>query len=223
MQVMATPLSTLLVEQAAAILSGRTSPWFDLRPGFQPAESGAGRLLPRVLTAAAAFLMLNAGAAGWWRAHTYDRQSLRLQQTQQAVFQDLFPGRPIPVGIKSRLQSELARRRGVELKTDAGSTISATRLMHAALCSLPTRVRFRLLEMRTEPGRVVLEGQSRSHTDAESLAVALHAAPGEFVFDPEAPRSESQSDKSVSFTLTAAASTRAHDAVPPTPLAGTAP
>jgi hypothetical protein len=63
---------------------------------------------------------------------------------------------------------------------------------------LPADVRFRVYEVRMDDGSFTLEGEARSHGDAELLAASLGKRPG-FVVEP--PRTEQHLGRGVAFTL----------------------
>jgi len=63
---------------------------------------------------------------------------------------------------------------------------------------LPTHFRYRILEVRIDPQRIHIEGQARSHGDADRLAAALRSQQG---FSIESPHTEKLKGKGVSFSL----------------------
>lgn len=87
--------------------------------------------------------------------------------------------------------------------------------MYQCLRRLPTDLRYRLVELRIDGDKLYLEGQTKSHSDAEMLATALRRAvpspepkPGKtnptspgFVVEP--PRSDQMPDGTVAFSLVA--------------------
>src|SRR5205085_407177 len=83
----------------------------------------------------------------------------------------LFPDGPVPIGIRSRLESEHAKLIGMRGETvEISESLSAVRLFERLLRSLPTDMRYRILEVRVEQGRLYVVGQVRAHADADRIA-----------------------------------------------------
>jgi hypothetical protein len=185
------------------VLQGQT-PLVDLRRGpLAPRRWQRWEPLQKPLVAAAAALiMLGVSLAGaaWWRAQAYQAWIGQLQDQQAAVFQDTFPGQTPPTAVLARFQSEARRLRGT-----AGADQSLPRRsnavvgLHQVLSTLPANLRFRVLELRIDRDRVYLEGQARSHGDAETIAAALNRSP-QLAIEPA--RTDNLTDQGVSFTLT---------------------
>jgi hypothetical protein len=64
---------------------------------------------------------------------------------------------------------------------------------------LPAGVRFRVTEIRLDDNTFTLEGETRSHSDAEAIAAALRRRSG---FSVASPRTEQRPGRGVGFTLT---------------------
>ena len=134
-----------------------------------------------------------------YRGAAVRRQSLEVGSQQSAIFKSVFPNAKVPVGIATRLRSELAKLQG--LKGEDGTLperTSAIVILERLLKAVPTDKRFRLLEIRMEEGRLYLDGETREHSDAESIAQRLR---GEgFVVAP--PKSQRLDDQRISLRIT---------------------
>ena len=75
--------------------------------------------------------------------------------------------------------------------------VSALEMLRQVIANLPDKVRLRVTELSIGPSEVVLEGETRSYTDAETINRALARAG----LAMEAPHTERQSTGGVSFTL----------------------
>lgn len=149
--------------------------------------------------AAAAILLVCTLVALLLRGNAARRQALHITSQQAAVFQSVFPNAKVPVGIATRLRSELAKLQG--LKGEDGTLperTSAIVILERLLKSIPTDKRFRLLEIRMEEGRLYLDGETRVHSDAESIAQRLR---GEG-FSVTPPKSQRLDDQRVSLRIT---------------------
>lgn len=183
------------------ILRGRTAPWLNLRRGILGGDDPLHHLrrpLNAVL-AAAAILLLTLTVGLSWRTWSYWRQAGAYEAAQQQVFLDLYPGRPTPLNIRPYLDSEQRRLAALAGGSDQmPKRRSALITLHEALRRLPTDLRYRLLELRATPEKFDLDGQARTHSDADSLAAALRAQQG---FTVEPPRTERLREQGVAFTL----------------------
>ena len=188
--------SKLSLDDAAAlatreILSGNRVPLFELRRGvladsnpFRP----VAKLVMATVISVAACLAIIAGLM-FWKAQQYEQLTKNYQRDQEQVFRQLFPDQPIPIGIRSRLQSEKARIVG--LKGD--------NLLESFLNGIPTGLRFRVVEILIEGSRITIDGEVRTHSDASRLASELKRAG----FQVQSPRTVQLSGGTVSLRLTA--------------------
>ncbi|MEM8784152.1 MAG: type II secretion system protein GspL [Planctomycetota bacterium] len=176
--------------------------------------------------AAAASLLSVAGVLllDAWHA----REATHTATSQQAArFREAFPGRAVPAAPLSRLRSEASLARGragerglaqtqhdtlaqlqallVALPTPEGRTATAGAInplpssdSSVTSTALQRGMRYRILELRLDPRRLYLDGQARSHGDAERIAAALRRLPA-FVLD--SPRTQNLRERGVSFTL----------------------
>jgi hypothetical protein len=79
-------------------------------------------------------------------------------------------------------------------------TPSALVHLREVLKGLPTGLRCRLLELSIQPDEVRLDGQARSHSEAEAIAVAIRQSG---LYEVEPPKTETLRDQGVSFAFTA--------------------
>ena len=191
-------------EAGAAALAGR-APWVDLRRDALAAPDPYDRLRPPLTAAlvAAAALMLAFCGATLWRAQQNGRFVRQYEADEAAVFREVFPKSPVPVAaaIPRRLEIEQRRVSGPTAAVD-GDAPSALRLLNDALSRLPADVRYRLVELRLTPTELFLDGQTRTHGDAATLAAALQKMPYYDVGPPGTERIESADEPAVTFRIT---------------------
>jgi len=205
---------------AGRVLYRRAEPWVNLRGGLGAND----RLRPvrgplRYAVGAVSLCLISACAAMLWRAARYDRLAARYAGEQREVFRQTFPKQPEPPDVRSRLDSEERSLKGLSGDSSAVPPPQAPGLLalRDLLSRLPEDVRFRLLELRLDGSSFGLDGQVRSHSDADAIAASLRVNGGISV-DP--PRTEQLSgspdgaapgdgsatpavaDKAVAFTLT---------------------
>jgi hypothetical protein len=174
---------------AEEVLASRAAPWVELRRGLGALD----RLRPvrtplRFAAAAVGLCMVSACAAMLWRAAQYDRQGARYADQQREVFRRTFPRQPEPEDVPSRLASEERGLRGLSGDPAALPPQPPGLLaLRDLLAALPANVRFRIFELRLEGTHFTLEGQARTHGDADAIASALRAGGG---FTVEPPRTE---------------------------------
>ena len=210
----------LLLSEAARVASGG-APLLDLRRGpLAPADPLAKVRTPLIAAGMAALLLLaSLTGTALWRAAAWDTVAQEHRREQAAAFLLAFPGRDVPAAPLARLRSEAARSRGVTAQPAQAARPSALLVLRNVLTHLPApdERRFRVLELRIEPqrpqptprgatpgegaeavARLYLEGQARTHGDAEAVAAALRRSPGWRV-DP--PRTQGLPGGGVAFTL----------------------
>ncbi|MCC5828829.1 MAG: hypothetical protein JJU36_05220 [Phycisphaeraceae bacterium] len=198
-------------QATVAILDGRRSPWIDLRRDALAIKNRLGPLRTPLLTMTLSLLLLFGSVIGGllYRSWQYDAEVESLRQEQATVFTRLFARQSVPISILSRLESEAARLQAIG--QDPGDVLaagSALQTLYEALRRLPDgeELRFRIVEMNFTNHDLVIEGQTRSHADAERLAAALRQQGG-FLTQP--PRTESLATQGVAFTLSARKSSAA--------------
>jgi hypothetical protein len=209
---------SIAARTAAKLLAGRPCGWVDLRgDGLAPGDARRAAAGPlRAVLALAGLLLLTTAGSFLWRAAQYDAVARHYEAMQLDEFRKLYPGAAEPTNVRSRLKSELLRLAGI---SGAGQAVpvlpSALDTLRRVVAGLPPTMRLRLLDVRVGPGDVLLEGQARTHSDAEAVAQALSRAG----FVPDPPRTEALPDRGVGFTLTAAVGPPPEGAAPkePTP------
>lgn len=190
---------------AADVLSGRISPLVELRGGTGQNATLSDRLRrPIVWTVAMiALLFVCVMASSLWRAGRYASVEAQADAANQALFRRLFPGKPIPAGIESRLRSALRELSGQDRPRGAQTAgTDALMVLNETLTRLPADTRFRIAEIDISSGRLQITGDVRQHTDADLLAAALRRSPQLTVDDPQTQQTP---DGYVQFTLSGAA------------------
>jgi hypothetical protein len=177
---------------AGSILDGKVEPWIDLRRDALAVRDPFRQVRTPLTFAAAAVVLLVACLCGAmvWRANQYDAMAERFADQQQAEFRKAFPTTAAPPDVRSRLEAEERRLRGLSgddsapLPADAGLVTLRDLITH-----LPgdRDLRYRVLEVRLDQGRFSLEGQASAHGDADAIAAALKRG-GTFTVEP--PRTE---------------------------------
>jgi hypothetical protein len=191
----------LAARGARRLLEGTGAGWVDLRQGPLAPSDAWGRLARPIRTAAALAVLVLAAACGgaWWRAGRYDALASRFEARQAAVYHERHPNAAVPVNPRSRLASEARRAEGVSgaegVLPEAPCGLEALRQIVAGL---PNDLRFRIYDLRIAPNDVQLDGQARSHGDAEKLARALEEKAG---CRMAPPRTEADAKGSVTFVL----------------------
>jgi hypothetical protein len=202
----------MTADEAAAltadrILDGTERAWIDLRRDALAAptkiEKYRGPLM-RLVGATAAMLVAIV-AVSLWRGQQYEGVRKELVEQQAQVFREAMPGQRVPVAIRSRLQSEHRRLRGLGGMGGEGSGSvvrepSALEQFYYVISAFPTDVTFRVTDVAISPELIRIEGQARDHVEAERVAVALRQAGR---FETEAPRTQALRDQGVSFAFTA--------------------
>ena len=198
----ASSTTTEAAHAAAELLAGSRAGWIDLARGRLASASVLERLASQLRPAVALALVLLVTLAGLlaWRAGRYDRLADQYATEQQTVYRTLYPSSRKQQNVKSRLRSELTRLsavsgQGGQLPNQA----SALETLRAVVGSLPPGMRLRLTRLQFDPGAVLLEGQTLSHGDAETIAKSLKR--GGLKADP--PSTEHLVRGGVKFTLTA--------------------
>jgi hypothetical protein len=182
-----------------AVARGKLAPPVDLLPrsssaGASPLRSALGLLAASVMVAA---LVLT--AAFLWRARGYQTLADGADAQRRELFQRLFPGEPVPAGIRSRmaaLADSVARDGG-------GDTLgrrAAASLLAASLAQLPKDVRFRVSEIDVTLQRISIQGEVASHQDAVAIAVALRRSGS---LEVEEPQTRQSGAESIAFTIIA--------------------
>jgi len=187
---------------ASRLQAGRVSPWIDLRHGPLQKQSRFTRLRPALDLAIVGLmvLLLAAVLSLEWAGYQYRQVAKQQTEIQQRLFRETFPDQSVPVGVRSRMQSEYRRLRGISGRSSLPDRPEATAILAQALGALPETIRFRLLDLSVEEGRLRLEGEARSHGDADQIAAALRDLER---FNVPPPRTRALSEEGVAFTIRA--------------------
>ena len=155
----------------------------------------------RSVLKAAALLLLVAIACWQWMVAQHNLEAIERAEREQAdLFREAFPGIRVPRGVRTRLQSELRKIAGTRGgASETPEHRDAVLLLQDLLRELPEDLRYRLLEVRIEPGRFYLVGETRSHSDADIIAAAVRRA-GMAVSPPS---TQQLAEKGVEFRLSA--------------------
>ena len=192
--------------RAARVAAGAASPWIDLRRDALAAP-GRYEVYRKPMTAlVAAVSLLLAGAVGVmiWRGMQYEALADSYVRQQAEVFRKVLPDQRVPAGVKGRLASERRKLEGLgghaSDEAIALQSVSALAHLREVLGRLPTNLRYRILDLNVQPDRIRIDGQARSHAEAERLAVALRESDW---YDVQPPKTEALKDRGVSFLFTA--------------------
>ena len=185
---------------AAEALAGGPAGWVDLRRGPLARGGRLKRLRPHLSLAfaATAALLISVIAGCLWRAHGYDLLTAELERQQAREYQRALPNRALPAHVPDALRAEAQKLAGI---SGSGSMAVAQNdalgdLRRVMTC-LPPDLRLRVVDLRLGPSDLMIEGQMRSHGDAEILAQTLRRGRMEI----ENPRTESARGGGVSFSL----------------------
>jgi len=197
-----TTLEAASAETAQSTLTGKHEPWIELRRDGLAAQDRFRMLRGRIRVAvvAAALLCIALGASFLVRAHRYDVQAERATRQITEIYRDVYSQGSIPPGIRSRLESELAKLKGLSGDSaELPKSPAALDVLYQMLASLPNGLRYRVLEVRIDHGRLDVNGEVRDHGDSDKITTSLR----EHGFDVSPPSTQRQSPKSVAVRITA--------------------
>ena len=189
-------------QQAAAVLAGRRDASLELcRDQLAPADRRRSiRRELRALKWAAVLLIVVLGLAAGFKARQVEALRAECDMRRSELFYELFPKEKVPVAVNTRLQSEVTRLKGVRGEsTDLPQVTPYLGVLERLLQALPESLRFRLLEVRIENGRLYVVGQVRAHGDADRIADGLRAAG----LDVGAPNTNRLEKEGVEFRISA--------------------
>jgi hypothetical protein len=176
--------------------------WVDFRAEAL-ARKTAWRRRDRLVHAAAILglaFALTCIAVLWVRGSDYARLTEQYRNLQAEEFRRLYPGAAVPTDIASRLQSQHRLHAAVSgSDSDMPAIPSALDSLRQAIANLPKDVKYRVTGLRVTPGGIVMQGQTLTHSDAESVSTAL----GREGFRTQPPRTESLRSGGISFTINA--------------------
>ncbi|MBN1941693.1 MAG: hypothetical protein JW849_00195 [Phycisphaerae bacterium] len=194
--------SPVVARVAEEVLAGKNAGWVNFRRGAlamrNPWQRQAG-LVRLGVVLSLGFLVILAGLF-YYRSLGYEGVVRENQKQLGALYGNLFPGRRIPVNVKKALTSEFRRLSGTR-GSEGGvpEQVCALEMLRKVVASLPPTVRLRIVDMRIGPTGVLIEGQARDHTGAETLAKSLKTNG----FEVDSPRTETLAKGGVSFTIDA--------------------
>ena len=187
---------------AEVVLHGRRAP-VELRRGALAPRNPLARVRQPLIAAATALVLLLAGIAGasFWRAEGYQRLTLDQRDQQALVFRSALPGQRVPAAPLPRLRSEADRVAGAHGLGASGlpERPSALHLLHTTLEGLSRDLRYRVLDLRLDGRQLYIDGQARSHTEADRITASLRQSLEGFDLAP--PRTEHLPERGVSFTI----------------------
>jgi type II secretory pathway component PulL len=199
---------TTLIEAAsrfaAQLLLGQREPLIDLR---RDAISPADPYRPvrgwlRTATASCAALLLLASGSMLYRAVRHEQLAEQCLEEQANAFRDALPGRALPAGVRSRLESERAKLAALHGgSSPSREQASALPMLYELLAAMPEGLRCRVFELRLERGRIQMEGELRNHGDADAIAQGLRGRQ----FRVESPKTQQLSGSAVGVRMMAVA------------------
>ncbi len=198
--------STSLLDEAARgardLSVGTRGPTIDLRRDAlaSPQPYRAIRGLMQATAWAALIALATILGVCELRIATLQSRAADAQVEQEKLFRELFPKSKIPVGVRTRFKSELAKLSG--LRGDEATMpvlASAVETLADVMASLPESVRFRVAGLSVDGRRVRLQCEAQSHRDATTMTAAL-AARG---FDVKPAATSQNATGGVSFNLEA--------------------
>jgi len=190
-------LATVAAEK---LLAGKPAGYVNFRQGELALSAPWRRVSGLARTVSVLTLVLLAVLAGifYLRGRIYAKAVGICQEKKETVFRHLHPGQGTPADVRENLEEELKRLSAVTGSNAAlPKRISALETLRGVLTGLPQAVRLRIVQIQVAPGGVVIEGQGRTHADAELIGQALKKAG----FAMEPPRTEALSTGGVSFNL----------------------
>jgi type II secretory pathway component PulL len=173
----ADPLALGALEALTAVRQGKEEP----ATAFKGVTHGGRAQEPlrwelRLLQLAVASLLIALAVMNWHTAQDRARERAELQVASEDVFREVLPGATLRTGVRSRLESELAKLSGVKGgKNEEGISESVLPMLYQLLSVLPEDMRFRLLEVRLDGRQLHLTGEVREFSDADRIAAALRA------------------------------------------------
>jgi hypothetical protein len=199
------------VQSAEEILKDSCSPWIDLRRDSlaPPDRLDVYRKPLGALVAALIVLMVCISVIMQWRGRRYQALAEASRREQAAIYKTTMNTTRVPAGVLHRLRSERRHLAGVGGKSldgiDMQAALPTSALLHLQriLAGLPTDRRFRILDLSIQPDLIRIDGQARSHVEAEKLVVSLREG-GEYeVAPPKTQALKDRDGKGVSVLFTA--------------------
>lgn len=154
------------------------------------------------LLASVMVLLACLGVAFLMKANEANQKRELISEEQKTVFREVLPNQRVGQAIRSRLTSELKKLQGMSGQgADVPESVAAAEVLKRLLKALPNEMRFQILEIRIEDGRLALDGHVRSHSSADTIAAALRKA-GATVASPQSNRLAT-GERGVGFRISA--------------------
>jgi hypothetical protein len=192
------------LQTAAKILGEGVEPLVNFR------GQSTGDIFPRrpLIAVLASCLLLCFSLIGGalWRANRYAAIAAGFDDQEHVLFQQLFPGEPVPMGVESRLRSYASRLDQPAALGSSASQIqtSSLTLLYNVLSNLPAGTHFQFDDLQFDSGRATLHGRAGSLAQADEIAAALRQAKNLLVDDPQ---TQQLAGGGVEFTISARTST----------------
>lgn len=189
--------------QAANALHHGSTGMINLRRGPLQANDPLRRVRRplRLSVAAMVLFMLTLAAALAIRSHQHQAVSRQVESVIADLYVQATGHVSVPSPSAARLQLEAEQRRLRALSgesSDLPVQTSALLQLRELTRRLPTQLRYRITDIRIDPDRIHIDGQARTHSDADQIAAALRRQQG-FIIDP--PRTEQLRGQGVSYAL----------------------
>ncbi len=187
---------------AGEVLAGRINPWINLRRGPLAVRDPLRqvRLPLNCAVAAAAVFLITVNLVLFWQTRQHHDTIGRHATLQEVIFTELFPGRRVPLNVRSRLASEKRHLEAIKgQSTPLANQASTLNTLYQVLRGLPADARFRVSDLRLGGDRLDLSGQARSHSQADAVANALNQ---HSPFVVSQPSTEQLPDGGVVFKIT---------------------
>jgi hypothetical protein len=175
----------------------KNEPWINLRTG-KLALPHRYRILRRPLLIfyiSAILLLISLNTVFYYRAHQYKDFMAATNQNHS----ELITGDDrAPQQVMAQLQYEYKKLSAMEGISDITSTDSDLKTLYEIMRRLPSDLKYNIHEMRIEQQRILIEGESLSHSEASVIANALGKNPRMKV---GMPRTRKLKSEGVRFTI----------------------
>jgi hypothetical protein len=183
------------------VAAGAVRPRLDLKR----AELTAGSVGPlwnyvQVALIAAVLLLIALNVGFWIRGSQFVSAANDQRAIQASIFKKVLPGQTVPVGVVSRLESELRGRQeqlGEALDLTQAKSLLIT--LREFLAALPGDVRYQIEFLAVEPTSVRFQGIMHSTDALQQLMLALR----QHGFHVNPPATNNTPDGFIDFTLIA--------------------
>lgn len=172
-----TDVDNLEIEQGRAVLSGKSTPWFDFSrdPNLKSVGERSNSEVFSRLALVASICFLTVTVACLWRTVRVKSMTTQVQEQQADLFRKTFPNQRLPTAVLKRFQSEHAKVMGSRT-LDSNSIPTPQRaipILQDVLQGLPSDLDLSVVEIRVEDGDLYLDLEILEHGDAGMVATAL--------------------------------------------------